>query len=67
VLVSVAVAVLAGRAVSTMTQAQAPSAGGLRLAVIWSSADPDVAKRVCFMYMHAAKRQEWFDEVTLIV
>lgn len=45
--------------------AQDPSPS--RLAVIWSSADPDVAKRVCFMYTHAAQKQKWFDEVTLIV
>jgi hypothetical protein len=38
-----------------------------RLAVIWSSADPEVANRVCFMYTQNAKRQKWFDEVTLIV
>jgi hypothetical protein len=38
-----------------------------RLAVVWSSADPEVAKSVCFMYTHNAKKQKWFDEVTLIV
>jgi hypothetical protein len=38
-----------------------------RLAVIWSSGDPEVAHRVCFMYTQNAKRQKWFDEVTLIV
>jgi len=38
-----------------------------RLAVVWSSADPDVAHRVCFMYTHNAKRAGWFDEVRLIV
>jgi hypothetical protein len=38
-----------------------------RLAVIWTSSDPDVANRVCFMYTDNAKKQKWFDEVTLIV
>ncbi len=38
-----------------------------RLAVIWSSSDPEVAHRVCFMYTDNAKKQKWFDEVTLIV
>jgi hypothetical protein len=38
-----------------------------RLAVIWTSADPEVAHRVCFMYTDNAKKQKWFDEVTLIV
>ena len=47
--------------------AQSAPVAPSRLAVIWSSADPDVAKRVCFMYTHAAKKQKWFDEVTLIV
>jgi len=38
-----------------------------RLAVIWSSGDPEVANKVCFMYTQNAKKQKWFDEVTLIV
>jgi len=38
-----------------------------RLAVLWSSGDPDVAHRVCHMYTHAAARNGWFDEVRLIV
>ncbi len=38
-----------------------------RLAVVWTSGDPDVAHRVCFMYTHAAKRNNWFDEINLIV
>jgi hypothetical protein len=38
-----------------------------RLAVIWSSGDPEVAHRVCFMYTNNAKKQKWFDDVTLIV
>ncbi len=38
-----------------------------RLAVVWSSGDPDVAHGVCFMYTHNAARQKWFDQVRLIV
>ncbi|MBN2390325.1 MAG: DsrE family protein [Anaerolineae bacterium] len=38
-----------------------------KLAVIWSSGDPAVAHKICFMYTHNAKRRGWFDEVTLIV
>jgi hypothetical protein len=38
-----------------------------RLAVIWSSGDPEVAHRACFMYTENAKKQKWFEEVTLIV
>ena len=38
-----------------------------KLAVLWTSGDPDVAHRVCFMYTHNAKKQKWFDQVNLIV
>jgi len=38
-----------------------------RLAVLWTSGDPEVAHRVCFLYTHTAKKAKWFDEVTLIV
>ncbi len=42
---------------------EAPS----RLCVVWSSADPDVAKNVCFMYALNAKKAGWFDTVHLVV
>ncbi|MGA2259089.1 MAG: hypothetical protein ABSG53_30835, partial [Thermoguttaceae bacterium] len=32
-----------------------------RLCVVWSSGDPGVAKNVCFMYTHNAKKRGWFD------
>ena len=38
-----------------------------KLAVLWTSGDPDVANRVAFMYAHNAKKVGWFREVTLIV
>jgi len=38
-----------------------------KLAVLWTSGDPEVAHRVCLMYSHAAQTQKWFDHVTLIV
>ncbi len=38
-----------------------------RIAVVWTSGDPDVAHRVCLMYTHAARKSNWFDEVRLIV
>ncbi|WP_238480318.1 DsrE family protein [Mangrovibacterium lignilyticum] len=38
-----------------------------KLAVIWSSGDPEVAKKVCFMYTLNAKKQGWFEDVVLIV
>ena len=38
-----------------------------RLCVVWSSADPDVARNVCFMYALNAKKAGWFDVVHLVV
>lgn len=47
--------------------AQEGEAQPSRLAVLWTSGDPDVAHRVAFMYTHTAKKAGWFDEVTLII
>jgi hypothetical protein len=63
VLVAVALAALG----STVGLGQDKPVEASRLAIVWSSADPDVAKSVCFMYTHNARTQKWFDEVTLIV
>ncbi len=52
---------------SGLIRGQEKVAPDSRLAVVWSSADPDVAHRVCFMYTDSAKKQKWFDEVTLII
>jgi len=52
---------------SGLVRGQEKSLQNSRLAVVWSSSDPDVAHRVCFMYTDNAKKQKWFDEVTLIV
>ncbi|MBD3385328.1 DsrE family protein [candidate division KSB1 bacterium] len=38
-----------------------------KLCVVWSSADVDVAKNVCFMYTLNAKKAGWFDVVHLVV
>ena len=38
-----------------------------KLMVVWTSADPDVADKVCLMYTHAAKKYGWFAEVHLVV
>lgn len=38
-----------------------------RLCVVWTSADPDVAKNVCFMYALNAKKAGWFDTVHIVV
>jgi len=44
-----------------------PAPSPSQLAVVWSSGDPEVAHRMCFMYTHNAKRNNWFDQVQLIV
>ncbi len=38
-----------------------------KLAVLWTSGDPDVAEKMGFMYTYNAKKQGWFDDVVLIV
>ena len=38
-----------------------------QLAVVWTSSDPEVAEKVCFMYTQNAKLKGWFDEVVLVV
>jgi hypothetical protein len=60
---------VAGTPFVTPARSDAPPPAGppTRLAVVWSSGDPDVAHRVCFMYAHNAKRSKWFDQVKLIV
>jgi len=63
VLVAVALAAL-GSAVGAGQDKPVESS---RLAVVWTSGDPEVAKRVCFMYTLNARKQKWFDDVTLIV
>jgi hypothetical protein len=38
-----------------------------KLVVLWTSADPETAKSMVFMYAGNAKRYNWFNEVTLII
>lgn len=38
-----------------------------KLAVLWTSGDPEVAEKMGFMYTYNAKKQGMFDEVVLIV
>ncbi|MGM0532224.1 MAG: DsrE family protein [Bacteroidota bacterium] len=51
----------------TMAQEDLQSETSDKLVVLWTSDDPYVAERVAFMYTHAAKKNQWFEEVTLIV
>ena len=46
---------------------QSVAAEAEKLAVLWTSGDPFVAHKVCFMYTHNAKKAGWWNEVQLIV
>jgi hypothetical protein len=58
---------IAAVAVCGALAADKPSQEPSRLCVVWSSADPEVATNVCFMYTLNAKKAGWFDEVYLVV
>lgn len=61
-------AVCAGTLLFSRVQAaEAQDRQSSRLAVVWTSGDPEVAHRVCLMYTHAAKTNGWFDEVRIII
>lgn len=51
----------------TDSKVQVASVSPDNLAVLWTSGDPAVAHKVCFMYTHNAKKQEWWGQVQLIV
>jgi hypothetical protein len=38
-----------------------------RLAVLWTSGDPEVAHRMLLMYVNASQRAGWFDENLIII
>ena len=50
---------------AAQAEEDAPPTG--KLMVVWTSADPDIADKVCLMYAHAAKKYGWFAEVHLVV
>lgn len=52
---------------NTYSSAQTTLPPSDKLAVVWTSADPEVAHRMVLMYTHAAKTAGWFDEVLLII
>jgi hypothetical protein len=37
------------------------------LVVLWTSGDPEVAKKMVFMYVYNAKKQGWWKELTFII
>ena len=67
----VTVSLLAACLGAILAKAEGPASGpspkDSRLAVVWTSGDPDVAHRMCLMYTHAAAQNTWFGEVRLIV
>ncbi len=65
--VAVMVGMLGSLLLSGFARGQEKAPQISRLAVVWSSSDPEVAHQVCFMYTGNAKKQKWFDEITLIV
>lgn len=38
-----------------------------KLVVLWTSGDRDLAIKMAFMYTYNAKKNEWWDDITLIV
>lgn len=37
------------------------------IVVLWTSGDLEVAEKVCFMYTENAKKNDWFEQVVLVV
>ncbi len=62
-LLSVVASLTSWSAPSHADDGKAPS----QLCVVWTSGDPGVAKNVCFMYTHNAKKRDWFGVVHLVV
>lgn len=46
---------------------EAPKSDAEKLTIVWTSGDPEVAHRMVLMYGKAAKTNQWFDEVRLII
>jgi hypothetical protein len=49
------------------TGGQSDDAPKHRLAIVWTSGDPDVADHMALMYLHASQRSSWFEENLVIV
>ena len=50
-----------------VTLGQETKAESDTLVVLWTSGDIDVAEKIVYMYVHAAKSAKWFDEVVFII
>ena len=66
-LIMIILVVFAASSISQATKTVSMEDNRNKLAVIWTSGDPEVAEKVCFMYTYNAKKQGWFEEVTLII
>jgi hypothetical protein len=51
----------------TMAQKNKEETNSDKLVIVWTSDDPYLAERMVLMYAHAAKTNNWFKEVTLII
>lgn len=38
-----------------------------KLVIIWTSGDKDIAEKMVFMYAYNAKKNKWWDDITLVV
>ena len=66
-LILIILVVFAASNLSQATKTVSMEDNSNKLAALWTSANPEVAEKVCFMYTYNAKKQGWFEEVTLIV
>jgi len=37
------------------------------VAIVWTSGDPEVAKKMVFLYAYNAKKNEWFENIKFII
>ena len=51
----------------TMAQTNNEENASDKLVIVWTSDDPYLAERMVLMHAHAAKTNNWFKEVTLII
>lgn len=52
---------------SSMTQQNTTERNSDTLCILWTSGDPDIAIKMVLMYANAAKQNNWFSEVELII
>lgn len=70
ILLCAAVLICILSACAALHRASAQSTAGKqknRLAIVWTSGDPDVAHKMALMYVHASQKRSWFEENLVIV